>query len=85
MRERLRDGNPSRLARATEAQLRARLELARGAVADAGREAGRALELTSAPWWRRGAIDVLERAGAASPSLRDEARRIDEALGIACR
>jgi class 3 adenylate cyclase/tetratricopeptide (TPR) repeat protein len=85
MRERLRDGNPSRLALATEAVLRARLELDRGALADAAREAGRVLELTGAPWWRRGAIDVLERAGAASPALRDEGRRIDEALGMASR
>jgi hypothetical protein len=52
-------------------------------VPDAMREAGRALELTSAPWWRRRAIDALERAGAASPSLLDEARRIDALLGVA--
>jgi len=82
MRERLARGNASRLAQATEALLRGRLLLATGDTAAAADAAGRALALTSAPWWRLGALGVLEAAGAASPAQLAEAQAIRARLGV---
>jgi tetratricopeptide (TPR) repeat protein len=83
MRASLERGAPSRLARATEALLRARLLLARGDAAASGTEARRALELLGdrgAPWWRAKAIRALERAGEASVELAGEAQAIEARL-----
>lgn len=85
MRASLDKGAPSRLARATEALLRAKLLLARGDSRASGSEAKRALELLGdggAPWLRAKAIRVLEPAGAASPELSDEAVRIEQELSV---
>ena len=83
MRASLDSGVPSRLSRATEALLRAKLLLVRGEADGAGAEAKRALELLGeggAPWWRAKAIRALALAGAASPALSDEAARIEQTL-----
>src|SRR4051794_1294009 len=83
MRVSLDKGTPSRLARATEALLRARLSLAHADPDGATAQALRALDLlgeAGAPWWRAKAIRVLETAGAAEPALLDEAKVIEERL-----
>ena len=83
MRASLDRGAPSRLSRATEALLRAKLLLARGDPGASAIEAKRALDLLGeggAPWWRAKTIRALELAGAASPELSDEASRIEQAL-----
>jgi class 3 adenylate cyclase/tetratricopeptide (TPR) repeat protein len=84
MRARLVSERSTALARATEALLRARLLLARGENGDAAGAAENALrELgENAPWLRAKTIRVLERAGAASSDLIEEARTIEVRLGI---
>jgi hypothetical protein len=83
MRARLASERSTALARATEALLRARLLLARGENGDAARAAARALEELgdNAPWLRSKAIRGLQRAGAASEELLEEARTIEASLG----
>ena len=83
MRASLDRGAPSRLARATQALLRAKLLLARGDSGASGSEAKRALELLGdegAPWWRAKAIRALERAGEAGVELVGEAQAIEAGL-----
>ncbi|MGZ8740846.1 MAG: hypothetical protein ACXWZ8_09665, partial [Gaiellaceae bacterium] len=67
-----------------EALLRARLLLAGGKDGDAVGAGERALEElgVNAPWLRAKTIRVLERAGAASADLLEEARTIETQLGI---
>jgi class 3 adenylate cyclase/tetratricopeptide (TPR) repeat protein len=83
MRASLDKGAPSRLARATEALLRAKLFLARGDPAASGIEAKRSLELLGdkgAPWWRAKAIRALERAGEVSVELAGEGQATEARL-----
>src|SRR5205823_4979896 len=80
MRARLGVREATGLARGVEALLRARLLLAREDVGGATVEANRAVAALRAPWWRAKAIRLLEQAGAASPSVVEEAERIEARL-----
>jgi hypothetical protein len=64
--------------------LRGRLALALGDAADAnalGLAALARFRVSKAPWWIAKAIRLLERAGAADPSLLSEVGQIERMLG----
>ena len=84
MRSSLDSHSPTRLARAAEALLRARLHVVRGEVTAGASEAELALALLEAraPWWRSRAIRILEQAGAATTPMLKEAATIEQGLGI---
>ena len=69
-------GGTPELAKAAEALLRAKLLVAEGAAADEVVPKGRA------PWWIAKSIRILERIGAASSGLLEEAGAIERSLRI---
>jgi hypothetical protein len=84
MKARLEHGAASRLARATESLLRARLLLALDRKDDAIVAGERTLAAidAGAPWSRAKAIRILEEAGGVTAPLIEEARAIEAGLGI---
>ena len=79
-------GGTPELAKAAEALLRAKLLVAEGAAADEvvpkGRRALEGFRRCRAPWWIAKSIRILERTGAVSSGLIEEAGAIERSLRI---
>jgi hypothetical protein len=76
----------SRLARATDAVMRARVLAAEGLVEKAAAEAMHAVEearALKAPWWQAKAIQLISSLDKATPELVNEMRALHAQLGVA--